>query len=148
MIFIHLIINTLHKYTIRMKVDLTKTYKSISYNHQSCISMFIYHHFSYAILYSYYAIYQRLTRIAFLHSSTFNAPLLVITMFIYYFCKKLLHNPIFEIVKQTIYNKRTQLSQMWKLKNLKKLEKLKPYALLLNIQPKRLLAITSNDRRE
>ena len=35
----------------------------------------------------------------FLHSSTFNAPLLVITMFIYYFCKKLLHNPIFEIVK-------------------------------------------------
>ena len=42
----------------------------------------------------------------------------------------------------------TQLSQMWKLKKLKKLEKLKPYALLLNIQPKRLLAITSNDRRE
>ena len=42
----------------------------------------------------------------------------------------------------------TQLSQMWKLKNLKKLEKLKPYALLLNIQSKRLLAITSNDRRE
>jgi hypothetical protein len=42
----------------------------------------------------------------------------------------------------------TQLSQMWKLKNLKKLEKLKPYALLLNIQPKRLLAITSNDQRE
>ena len=42
----------------------------------------------------------------------------------------------------------TQLSQMGKLKNLKKLEKLKPYALLLNIQPKRLLAITSNDRRE
>ena len=41
----------------------------------------------------------------------------------------------------------TQLSQMWKLKNLKKLEKLKPYALLLNIQQKRLLAITSNDRR-
>ena len=39
----------------------------------------------------------------------------------------------------------TQLSQMWKLKNLKKLE---PYALLLNIQQKRLLAITSNDRRE
>ena len=38
--------------------------------------------------------------------------------------------------------------QMWKLKNLKKLEKLKPYALLLNIQPKKLLAITSNDRRE
>ena len=45
----------------------------------------------------------------------------------------------------------TQLSQMWKLKNLKNLKnlkKLKPYALLLNIQPKRLLAITSNDRRE
>ena len=42
----------------------------------------------------------------------------------------------------------TQLSQMWKLKNLKKLEKLKPYALWLNIQQKRLLAITSNDRRE
>ena len=42
----------------------------------------------------------------------------------------------------------TQLSQMWKLKNLKKLEKLKPYVLLLNIQQKRLLAITSNDRRE
>ena len=39
----------------------------------------------------------------------------------------------------------TQLSQMRKLKNLKKL---KPYALLLNIQQKRLLAITSNDRRE
>ena len=39
----------------------------------------------------------------------------------------------------------TQLSQMW---NLKKLEKLKPYVLLLNIQQKRLLAITSNDRRE
>ena len=32
---------------------------------------------------------------------------------------------------------------MGKLKNLKKLEKLKPYALQLNIQPKRLLAITS-----
>ena len=32
---------------------------------------------------------------------------------------------------------------MGKLKNLKKLEKLKP-----NFQPKRLLAITSNDRRE
>ena len=38
----------------------------------------------------------------------------------------------------------SQLSQMGKLKNLKKLEKLKPYALQLNIQPKRLLAITSN----
>ncbi len=37
---------------------------------------------------------------------------------------------------------------MGKLKNLKKLEKLKPYALQLNLQPKRLLAITSNDRRE
>ena len=34
------------------------------------------------------------------------------------------------------------------LKNLKKLEKLKPYALQLRIQPKRLLALTSNDRRE
>ena len=42
----------------------------------------------------------------------------------------------------------TQLSQMGKLKNLKKLEKLKPYALQLNIQSKRLLAITSNDRRK
>ena len=42
----------------------------------------------------------------------------------------------------------SQLSQMGKLKNLKKFEKLKPYALQLNIQPKRLLAITSNDRRE
>ena len=42
----------------------------------------------------------------------------------------------------------TQLSQMGKLKNLKKLEKLKPYVLQLNLQPKRLLAITSNDRRE
>ena len=31
---------------------------------------------------------------------------------------------------------------------LKKLEKLKPYALWLNLQPKRLLALTSNDRRE
>ena len=38
-----------------------------------------------------------------------------------------------------------QLSQMGKLK---KLEKLKPYALQIDIQPKRLLAITSNDRRE
>ena len=37
---------------------------------------------------------------------------------------------------------------MGKLKKLEKLEKLKPYALLLNIQSKRLLAITSNDRRE
>ena len=37
---------------------------------------------------------------------------------------------------------------MWKLKNLKKLEKLKPYALKIDIQPQRLLAITSNDRRE
>ena len=44
--------------------------------------------------------------------------------------------------------KLTQLSQMGKLKNLKKLEKLKPYVLQLNLQPKRLLAITSNDRRE
>ena len=44
----------------------------------------------------------------------------------------------------------TQLSQMGKLKNLKKLEKLeklKPYALQLNLQPKRLLAIPFNDRR-
>ena len=41
-----------------------------------------------------------------------------------------------------------QLSQMGKLKNLKKLEKLKPYTLQIDIQPKRLLAITSNDRRE
>ena len=41
-----------------------------------------------------------------------------------------------------------QLSQMGKLKNLKKLEKLKPYALQIDIQTKRLLAITSNDRRE
>ena len=32
---------------------------------------------------------------------------------------------------------------MEKLKDLKELEKLKPYALQLNIQPKRLLAITS-----
>ena len=37
---------------------------------------------------------------------------------------------------------------MGKLKNLKKLEKLKPNALQLNFQPKGLLAITSNDRRE
>ena len=37
---------------------------------------------------------------------------------------------------------------MGKLKNLKKLERLKPYVLQLNLQPKRLLAITSNDRRE
>ena len=37
---------------------------------------------------------------------------------------------------------------MRKIKNLKKLEKLKPYALQLRIQPKRLLALTSNDRRE
>ena len=42
----------------------------------------------------------------------------------------------------------TQLTQMGKLKNLKKLEKLKPYALWLNLQPKRLLALTFNDRRE
>ena len=32
---------------------------------------------------------------------------------------------------------------MGKLKKLKKLEKLKPYALQIDIQPKRLLAITS-----
>jgi len=37
---------------------------------------------------------------------------------------------------------------MGKLKKLEKLEKLKPYALQIDIQPKRLLAITSNDRRE
>ena len=40
---------------------------------------------------------------------------------------------------------------MGKLKNLKKLEKLeklKPYAFQIDIQLKRLLAITSNDRRE
>ena len=37
---------------------------------------------------------------------------------------------------------------MVKLKNLKKLEKLKPYAFQIDLQPKRLLAITSNDRRE
>ena len=37
----------------------------------------------------------------------------------------------------------SQLSQMGKLKNLKKLEKLKPYALQLNIQPKRLLVLTT-----
>ena len=37
---------------------------------------------------------------------------------------------------------------MGKLKNLKKLEKLNPNALQIDIQPKRLLAITSNDRRE
>ena len=35
-----------------------------------------------------------------------------------------------------------------KLEKLEKLEKLKPYALQLNIQPQRLLVITSNDRRE
>ena len=52
----------------------------------------------------------------------------------------ILHQPLFGID--------TQLSQMGKLKNLKKLEKLKPNALQLNFQPKRLLAITSNDRRE
>ena len=37
---------------------------------------------------------------------------------------------------------------MGKLKNLKKLEKLKPNALQIDLQPKRLLARTSNDRRE
>ncbi len=37
---------------------------------------------------------------------------------------------------------------MGKLENLKKLEKLKPYALQMAIQSKRLLAITSNDRRK
>ena len=37
---------------------------------------------------------------------------------------------------------------MGKLKNLKKLEKLKPYALSLIYNKKRLLAITSYDRRE
>lgn len=37
---------------------------------------------------------------------------------------------------------------MGKLKKLKKLEKLEPYALQLNLQLKRLLAITSNARRE
>ena len=35
-----------------------------------------------------------------------------------------------------------------KLEKLEKLEKLKPYALQIDLQPKRLLAITSNDRRE
>ena len=35
---------------------------------------------------------------------------------------------------------------MGKLKNLKKLEKLKPYVLQLNLQPKRLLAIYYNFR--
>ena len=34
------------------------------------------------------------------------------------------------------------------MEKLEKLEKLKPYALQLNLQLKRLLAITSNDRRE
>ena len=37
---------------------------------------------------------------------------------------------------------------MGKLKNLKELEKLKTNALQIDLQPKRLLAITSNDRRE
>ena len=37
---------------------------------------------------------------------------------------------------------------MGKLKKLEKLEKLKPYALQLNLQLKRLLATTSNARRE
>ena len=37
---------------------------------------------------------------------------------------------------------------MGKLENLKKLEKLKPYALQMDILSKRLLAITSNDRRK
>ena len=41
-----------------------------------------------------------------------------------------------------------RLGKLKKLKKLKELKKLKPYALLLNIQQKRLLAITSNDRRE
>ena len=43
---------------------------------------------------------------------------------------------------------KTQLSQMGKLKKLEKLKKLKPYALQIDIQTKKLLAITSNDRRE
>ena len=34
------------------------------------------------------------------------------------------------------------------MEKLKKLEKLEPYALQLNLQLKRLLAMTSNDRRE
>ena len=34
------------------------------------------------------------------------------------------------------------------MEKLKKLEKLKPYALQLNLQLKRLLAMTSNTRRE
>ena len=34
------------------------------------------------------------------------------------------------------------------MEKLKKLEKLKPYALQLNLQLKKLLAITSNARRE
>ena len=37
---------------------------------------------------------------------------------------------------------------MGKLENLKKLEKLKPYALQIDVQSKRQLAITSNDRRK
>ena len=53
---------------------------------------------------------------------------------------------IFAASTKLLYS--TQLSQMGKLKNLKKLEKLKPYVLQLNLQPKRVLAITSNDRRE
>ena len=68
-----------------------------------------------------------------------------------YSTKKRFMPYIEDINRQYIYSiliLYTQLSQMWKLKNLKKLEKLKPYALLLNIQPKRLLAMTSNDRRE
>ena len=35
-----------------------------------------------------------------------------------------------------------------KLEKLEKFKKLKPYALQLRIQPKRLLALTSNDQRE
>ena len=40
------------------------------------------------------------------------------------------------------------MGKLKKLKKLEKLEKLKPYALQIDVQPKRLLAITSNDRRE
>ena len=41
-----------------------------------------------------------------------------------------------------------KLKNLKKLEKLEKLEKLKPYALQIDIQPKGMLAITSNDRRE
>ena len=41
-----------------------------------------------------------------------------------------------------------KLKKLKKLEKLKELKELKPYVLQLNLHPKRLLALTSNDRKE